>query len=59
VEEIAREAEKNCTRVTACTEIAQALELAEEAAGDTGLVVLCGSIPLVGEGRHYLRTRQK
>jgi dihydrofolate synthase/folylpolyglutamate synthase len=59
VEDIAREAEKNCTQVTACTEIAQALELAEEAAGDTGLVVLCGSIPLVGEGRHYLRTRQK
>jgi dihydrofolate synthase/folylpolyglutamate synthase len=59
VEDIAREAEKNCTQVTVCTEISQALELAEEAAGDSGLVVLCGSIPLVGEGRHYLRTRQK
>jgi dihydrofolate synthase/folylpolyglutamate synthase len=59
VEDIAREAEKNCAQVTPCVEIAQALELAEQAAGEAGLVVLCGSIPLVGEGRHYLHSRQK
>jgi dihydrofolate synthase/folylpolyglutamate synthase len=54
VEDIGTVAATCCSKVTSCTSIHQALQLAEAEAGAQGLVVVCGSIPLVGEARGFL-----
>ena len=58
-ETIAREASEVCPRVAACPDVSTALEQALAALGPTDALVVCGSIPLVGEARQFLRSRLK
>ena len=55
--EIAREAEGACGQVRAFDHLPEALDQALEALAEDGALVVCGSIPLVGEARKYLRFR--
>lgn len=58
-ETIAREASEVCPMVTACPDVSTALEQALAALGPNDALVVCGSIPLVGEARHFLLSRRK
>ena len=58
-ETIAREASEVCPRVTACPDVSAALEQALAVLGPVDALVVCGSIPLVGEARQFLRSRLK
>lgn len=59
VEQIGAVASEVCPSVDLCTSIPEGIEKACRALPEGGLMVICGSIPLVGEGRQYLLSRQQ
>ena len=58
-ETIAREASEVCPRTAACPDVPTALEQALSSLASSDALVVCGSIPLVGEARSILRARLK
>ncbi len=58
-EQIARVAARSCKRVIPCANVPEAVEAACAGAPEGGLILICGSIPLVGQARHYLARRQQ
>ncbi len=58
-EQISQVAAGVCKRVIPCASIPEAVEAACGGMPEGGLVVICGSIPLVGEARQYLTRRQQ
>ena len=57
-EDIAREAAQVCGRAEACADLPWALTHALEGLGPEDVLLVCGSIPLVGAARSFLRNRQ-
>ena len=58
-EQIGQVAAEVCPSVMICGSIPEGVEKACQALPEDGLVVICGSIPLVGEARQYLLSRQQ
>ena len=56
-EDIAREAAEVCGDVTPCADVPSALALVLAGLGAEDALLVCGSIPLVGEARSFLRKR--
>ncbi len=56
---IAAIAERSCREVYDCGDVGKALRLAVENAGDKDVIIVCGSLYLVGEAEKILSARQK
>ncbi len=57
-EQIGAVAAEHCKEFVVCDNIPEAVEAACQGMPEGGLVLICGSIPLVGEARQYLTRRQ-